>query len=185
MSRQLMLLSSALVLSVGCSNYVYRSPTASGGSVRVATEQEAHGKVMLRSPGIERLPTATSGDERALHVVMTVANDCQHPWRIDSRTERVVFPDGSERAPVLAMPAQGEGPVLVVPPGSERTVDLYFPVPPEEARESQLPSFATRWQVETERGTLRGQTPFNQRSARGLITPCGAQASAYCLAGYT
>lgn len=176
-----MLLGTALI-SVACSNYTYRSPTPGGGSVAVASEQLAHGNVLLRSRGIERLPTA---DERALHLGMTVVNDSRRPWQVDTRRETIVLPDGSERAPVLARSADAQRPVFDVPPGSMRTIDLYYALPPEEARASALPHFATRWQVETERGTMRGQTPFNRQAASGLILSCGAHASAYCLAGYS
>jgi hypothetical protein len=116
---------------------------------------------------------------------MTVVNDCHHPWQVDTRREMIVLPDGSERAPVLATSSGGQGPVFDVPPGGMRTVDLYFALPPEEARASALPHFATRWEVQTERGPMRGQTPFNRQAASGLIMSCGAHASSYCLAGYS
>ena len=76
------------------------------------------------------------------------------------------------------------GPIVAVPVGSARTIQLYYALSPDEQHARQLPGFATRWQVETAHGTLQGETRFHRVKVDGVTMPCGAHASEYCLSGY-
>ena len=179
----------ALATLTGCADYAYRARTASGHPVAVAVypipEQAPHGVVTLRSPGVEPLPAPASA--RGLHVVMDVRNDGRRPWSIDTRRETVVLPDGSVHAATLALVggAPTSQPIVEVPVGARRTIDLYFPLPAGQAQARRLPAFAADWQVQTGHGTLRGQASFHRVDLSGPTMPCGAHATAYCLAGYT
>lgn len=172
--------------ATGCADYAYRarttSPPATAQAGQSVREQAPPGQVSMRSAGIEPLPASTH--QRALHLVLTVANVGTQPWRIDTRREAVVLPDGSERAPVLALTRAAVASVVEVPPRSTRTVDLYYALPGDEARASRLPRFSARWEVETGHGPWRGETTFRRVDVSGPTMPCGALASAYCLAGY-
>lgn len=178
MSRTLFPILGAAALFLGCADYRYQAHTPVSA---LATDHEA-GRVAVRSSGFGTLP---GGGGRALQVVLSVSNDSAQPWQLDPARQRIVLPDGSERAPVAAV-AGGvaiEGP-LAVPPGRTRSVDLYYPPPPGEAQAKRLPEYAARWQVDTGAGAERGETTFTRVNVAGPTLPCGVHASAYCLAGY-
>lgn len=172
----------------GCADYVYRPATAST-TVPVAAYRvsapDPRGEVFLRSPGIIPLPAIANEQGKSLHVSMVVDNDAMQPWRVDTQQLTVVLPDGSERAPALAVSQNGAiVPSVEVPPGAERVVDLYYPLPPDAQRASRLKGFTARWQIETAEGTVKGETLFHRVNVGSVTTPCGAHASEYCLSGY-
>ncbi len=175
--------------TIGCSDYAYRSAAATTANPQVAAyrvpAQAPRGQVVVRSSGITALPAEANQPGKALQVSLTVANDGILPWLVDTRKTTIVLPDGDERAPALTVSALGSnGPIIAVPVGSARTIQLYYALSPDEQHARQLPGFATRWQVETAHGTLQGETRFHRVKVDGVTMPCGAQASEYCLSGY-
>lgn len=182
----------ALALA-GCADYAYVPAATATAAATAPTKTAAYrvgdgqapGEVRVRSTGIGPLPAEAGQRGWALHVVMTMSNRGATPWRVDARRETIVL-DGErvERAPLYAR-AAGGGPVVGVPPGTTRTLDLYYALPPEAARPSRLASFSARWRVDSAAGALAGETPFQRVNLAGPTMPCGAHATEYCLAGYS
>jgi hypothetical protein len=164
-------------MMVAC-GYYYRPANSSKQVAEYQIPQQApRGQVRLRSPGIVQMPPAAHEPGRALHVVMTVANDGAQPWRVDTQKATLTSPEG-EREPALALSAGVSGPSVVeVPVGQRRHIDLYYGLPRVAKRVD------VRWEVETGQGIVRGETPFS-RAEMGTTLPCGANASQYCISGY-
>jgi hypothetical protein len=161
-----------------CHDYYYRPQNTSAAVASYAVPAHApRGQVRLSSSGIVPLPTAAAERPRALHMVMTVENDGTQPWRVDTRQVMLTSDDG-ESAPLMATSGALSGlPTVEIPVGGTRAIDLYYGVP-------RAKNVSVRWQVDTARGTYKGETAF-QRRVPGPTMPCGAVASQYCLSGYS
>jgi hypothetical protein len=104
---------------------------------------------------------------RALCMRLIVANRSDRSWSVDARVQALVFDDGQEVTPKYALAADGQPPVVEIPAGGTRAIDLFFPLPAgiEDAR--ALPRFDAVWSVRTPTRVVTGRTPF----ARISVTP--------------
>lgn len=201
MLRYAIVLMSGVLIATGCADYAYRPAGAMSGQ-RVAVTQVAAapartGEVQLSSPGIVRMAEPASdtakhnaknndkNGDKALQLSFTVTNEGPNHWLIDTRDATVVFPDGSERTPALAVNELGTtDPLVVVPGGAARTVHLYYALPKGEGRAKRLPGFTAHWQVQTSHGIWGGQSQFRRFKTGGVTLPCGPNGSEYCVSGY-
>lgn len=199
MLRYAMVLMSGVLMATGCADYAYRPAGAASGQrfavTQVAAAPARTGAVHLSSPGIVPMaePAADASSDhakaknkdKALQLSFTVTNEGPHHWLIDTRDATVVYPDGSERTPTLAVSQLGTtDPLVVVPGGAARTVHLYYALPEGEGQAKRLPSFTAHWQVQTSHGILGGQSQFRRIKIGGVTLPCGPSGTEYCVSGY-
>jgi len=132
------------------------------------------GDVRVTSFGVTKLePTGSDDRVKVLHVRLDLANENgQQAWELDTRQVQVQF-EGSRRssAPAFANPGDAGLPVVVVPPGESRTVDLYYPLPAEIKGERQIPRFEVVWSVRTDEGLVAERTPFERREIEPATPP--------------
>lgn len=133
-------------------SYYAIPPEAPRGDVRLAT----FGLVDIT-------PQDEDDDMRGVHIRMIVANNADVPWSVDTREQRLALPNDGESRPAYATVDVGQPPVIEIPPGQKRTIDLFFPLPAHMQKEKELPSFDTLWRVQTSGGGFVAErTPFER-----------------------
>jgi len=159
----------------GCANSYYYTPaeqanaTVSGypAARYVIPEGTNQGDVRVSTFGVKDL--RLNGDEeeavRSLHVRLIVANqNGTQDWSVDTRNIQVQYTGiQGQRAPAFANANDRGMPVVVVPPGASRTIDLYYPLPPEISGAKDLPQFDVVWAVQTDNQVVAERTPFERR----------------------
>jgi hypothetical protein len=127
------------------------------------------GDAQLVSFGVAEVKPADSDEPptRVLAMRLIVANRSEQSWTVDARVQALVFDDGQEATPMYALALGGSPPMVDVPAGESRAIDLLFPLPRgvEEARD--LPRFDAVWSVRTSQHVVTGRTPF----ARNAVMP--------------
>src|SRR5579863_7092620 len=91
-----------------------------------------HGSLQIASYGFANLtPKDEPGvTERALHLRAILINNGSQDWTFDTRQQAIELEGQGQTAPVFASASAGATPPLVtVPAGGKRVVDLFFPVP--------------------------------------------------------
>jgi hypothetical protein len=163
-----------VVAAAACENrYVYVPVRNTGAQVagRPAAEvgippEAPRGDVRLATFGIADIaPQGAPADARvrALHLRVVVANNAAKEWSIDTREQRVSLADRGESRAAYASADPGSPPPLVtVPPGGKRTIDLFFPLAANMARASELPAFDAVWSVGTDTRVVTERTPFER-----------------------
>lgn len=163
----------AAIAAVACESrsYVYR-PAISSGAI-IAGKPAAHQRIPPEAPrgdlrvatfGFADLrPVEREGENvRALHVRMVVSNDSDAPWSVDTREQRVELPGNGESRPAYARSDDAAPPVIEIPPGTQRSIDLFFPLPRSMQEASELPAFDTIWTVHTGTQAITQRTPFER-----------------------
>jgi len=171
--RSALLVTAVAIATAACESrsYIYR-PAISSGAV-IEGKPAAHHRI---PPGAPRgdVRVATFGfadlspvdgqgeDVRALHVRMIVSNDSDTTWTVDTREQRVALPGSGESRAAYARSDDATPPGVEIPPGVQRSFDLFFPLPSSMQRASELPSFDTIWTVHTGAETITQRTPFER-----------------------
>jgi hypothetical protein len=170
--RTLLLGLGTLAIAACASTYVYRpavTTTAATVDGRVASyyaipPEAPRGDVRVVTMGfaqIEQRDTPNSAVQ-ALHVRLVVANNSEAPWKLDTREQRAVLPKFGESSPAYAKTDSGTPPEVPIPPLTERTVDLYYPLPAGMQKASALPAFDVLWAVDTGTRKVVERTPFER-----------------------
>jgi hypothetical protein len=124
------------------------------GEVRLA----ALGIVPIRRTDLPGSPTA-----QALTVRMVVTNGGQTPWVMDTREQHVEVEAGAH--PLTAfLPASeaASSPVFRVEPGTERAVDLVFPLAEPVKPSKGVPGFYVLWTLEAGSKRVERRTAFTK-----------------------
>lgn len=135
---------------------VYEMPSGSSrGDVRVAMV----GVAALRPGGLK------DSTLRAIHVALAVSNRSDEHWTVDPSEEHLSLVMNHELSDIYATTAEiTRAPTVDVPPGSTRSIDLYFPLPLQLQlqKENKLPSFDVVWTVHTGSRAITQRTPFQR-----------------------
>jgi hypothetical protein len=160
-----------LALAACEGNYVYR-PEVTTTSATIAGRPASYYDVPPEAPkGHVRIATVGFAqiehrDEpkgsvlQALHVEMKIANNGDRPWTVDTREQHAAIPGYGESRPAYAIADLGTPPLITVAPRTERTLDLFYPLPAQEQKASQLPAFDVLWTVDTGVRRVVERTPF-------------------------
>lgn len=162
-----------LLAGCGSADYAYvpaHAPTAEVGG-RVAADypipaQSPKGDMRVLSYGLVSAATDTGANARpALHVRLVVTNSSARPWSIDTREQQITV--AGQPATGVAFASAGPGgappPIVDVAPGKSRTIDLFFPAPPDlDDDASALPEFDLHWRLNTGEAILVGSTQFDR-----------------------
>jgi hypothetical protein len=130
-------------------------------------KEAPRGDVRLSSYGIADLGASHDHDDRvrALHLRVTLIDDSDRPWTMDTR-EQLVDLDGwgLSVAAYASANAGSAPPAITVPPKGKRVVDLFFPLPAELQQAKRLPSFDVVWKVRADEKEIAERTPFERIS---------------------
>jgi hypothetical protein len=167
MTRYLIL---ALV-AAGCySDYIYRPAEHATAEIhgRTAAQYEIppqapQGDVRLASFGIAKVERQDTGEkQRMVHLRMIVANNSGQPWIVDTRELRIDLPNVGQETAAITRVRDGQEPVVQVPPGASRQIDLFYALPQGMEKASKLPQFDAVWAVRTPAQTVVERTPFDR-----------------------
>lgn len=173
MRRWMLVLGPVVALGACAPNYVYQPAEHATAQIagRAAAQYQIppaypQGDVRLASFGFSKIsPThAPDEQERAVHVRMVVANNGSRPWTVDTREQRLDLPGQGLLPPAFVQSSGGTGslPFVTVPAGSERTLDLFYPLPPDLQKAKHIPEFDLVWRVRTPQTTVTERTPFDR-----------------------
>jgi hypothetical protein len=169
-------LATAALACAACESrrYLYEPAVASSATVagRAASHyrippEASHGEVRVASFGLADIEPADermrfADEPRAIHVRLVVANNSDAAWWVDTRDVHAVLPANGKSRAAFARVDEGALPVVVVPPGDKRTIDLFFPLPEDMQEASELSSFDTIWSVQMPTMTIAERTPFER-----------------------
>jgi hypothetical protein len=132
----------------------YRVPRAAPrGDVRLAS----YGMVDLGSPNDE------ADRIRAFHLRVTLIDDSDRPWTMDTRDQRLDLDGwGTSVAAFASASAGSSPPIVTVPPKGKRVVDLFFPLPAPLQHAKQLPRFDAIWRVRADPEDVIERTSFER-----------------------
>ena len=122
------------------------------------------GDVRLHSFGVVDLGDEGGGQVPTLHLRFWISHDIgTQPWVMDTRTVRLELRRGGESRPTLVAAGRDEAlPRVEIPPGQQRVVEMFFPLPAGLDEEDALPAFDVIWQVQTEARVVGERTPFER-----------------------
>jgi hypothetical protein len=150
-----------------------RATATLGGRTAAAyalpSDRNKQGGLRLASYGMSELKQNDDESLKAIHLRMAVSDNGTQPVTLDTRQQRLQLPDGRQLAPAYATSRASVPPLIQVTPGSARTVDLFFPLPPDIAEESNPSQFDIIWRVDVGNQTVSQVTPFDQVSVDPAI----------------
>jgi hypothetical protein len=165
----------ALVLGVAAceSSYYYRPAANATARVegrraaiyQLPSPESSQGDIRVVSFGVAKLKPQEEGHAtvHALHVRDVVSNNSALPWQIDTRQQMVELHGGRRLAAAYSRSDDGNLPLAVVQPGGKRTIDLFYPLPPDVEKASRIPEFDVLWRVDTGGGRVVAErTPFER-----------------------
>jgi hypothetical protein len=156
------------------SQYAYVPTTNATATIsgRTASEYQIppeapRGDVRIASFGMTNLTAKTNpeqGQIRALHLRLMIDNNSDTPWQLDTREQRLDLSGYGPSAPAFASASPGPSlpPIVTIAAGGKRTVDLFFPLPPNEQHASKVPSFDALWRIKTGNELVAERSPFER-----------------------
>lgn len=174
----------ATIAAAGCAGreYLYRPSTASvaysagyPSAVYPLPPERPEGEVRVLSFGVTHLePGDKAPSVPALHTRLLIANngDAQG-WTLDTREVFLEIAGAGASSAIYANSDRGGMPLVTVARGEQRTVDLYFPLPPMAPSADRLPAFDLRWTVQTTARAVAMRTPFQRTEVAPPPDPYG------------
>ncbi len=162
----------AIVMATACTTtYAFvpaTSPTTSIYGLSAADysipAQSPHGTLRVATYGIEPLSPAEAPDETvaSLHVRVAVSNTSAQDWTVDTREQQATLEGHATSTPAFATASPGASspPVVAIPPGTTRLVDLFFLLPQDMQSASAIPRFDFTATVHTDAGAVTQSTAF-------------------------
>lgn len=173
-ARAVVVAAIGLPLAACASQYEYTPAENATASIQHQTAahydvpaQAPKGDVRLASFGFSKVAPANAPESKvkALHLRMVVANNNDsQPWIVDARNQQLDVPGLGRVSPTYVSEREtGAGlPVVTVPPGQKRTIDLFYQLPPGMDKASKVKGFDEVWQVQTPERTVVERTPFER-----------------------
>jgi hypothetical protein len=111
--------------------------------------------LQLASHGVAELTTDDGAAISTLHVRAVITNTTRDlPWALDASRARLELASG-EVAPAFVNADVATLPIAILDPGERRTIDLYFPLPPELSDCGGPVSFALTWAINSPARVVR------------------------------
>ena len=109
----------------------------------------------LASYGVAELTTDDGVAISTLHVRAVIVNTTRDlPWALDASQARLEAEPGAV-APAFVNSDVATLPIAILDPGEQRTIDFYFPLPPDLTDRGGPMAFAVTWPVNTPAHVLR------------------------------
>jgi hypothetical protein len=119
--------------------------------------------MLVASPGILEMKFPNDVKARMLSVRMVVTNNGDDvPWAVDTREQRAIVAGAGESAPAYVNGDADSLPVITVPRGQKRTLELYYPLPANAADAKRVPEFDLIWKVRTGTREVAERVPFER-----------------------
>lgn len=156
-----------VALASGCAHqymYLPTGGTAEGGPAASypIPPQEPQGRVYVTSFGFADMKTAPQRPGALLHVRLAVSNGSTTVWSVDVRDQKLLIVGRAPEAPSYVNTEAGSGPVYQVAPERASAFDLYFQLPPDLDKASQLGGFTLDWSVNAGGQRVADATAFQR-----------------------
>ena len=151
-----------------CSTYVPQQRVTGALSERTVAAHSSPSKrgeqdaIRLASYGLTKLEQAGEPPQDAIHLRVAISGNGNEPVTLDTGAQRLQLPNGRQISPARVESQADIPPLIRVEPGSARTVDLYFALPPDHREESSLPQFGLAWTVVVGTEAVTHITPFDR-----------------------
>jgi hypothetical protein len=89
---------------------------------------------------------------------------------VDTRELRLSLPGEGESRPAFVNTDAGKPPIILIPSGAERTLDLFYPLPADLKDGDEVDEFTIRWAVTTGSGLIARRTPFEEEEPAAVGT---------------
>lgn len=177
-----------IVTATGCATqrvYGFRPAGGNGATVaglpasRYLLPAEAPtGEVVVAAPEAHRVEGT---GEELIHVRLAVSANAQGPaWSLDPNRQALGLPTGQTLPPAYMDAPDGNRSVpFVINPGAQRSLDLFYRLPPGQSVASNVIGFQLNWEVAAGDRVMAMQTPFARETideegpyvAVGVATP--------------
>lgn len=163
-----------LVMTAGCASARYVYEPEENATARVSGTPAAYypippqaprGGVRVATMGIVELkPLDKQGPSfRAMHARMIVDDNADTAaWQVDTREQIGSIPRHGQSRPAFASAKPGPAPIVTIPPGTNATFDLYYPLPADMQDAAEIPRFELLWKVGTSQGPIAERTTFER-----------------------
>jgi hypothetical protein len=129
-------------------------------------QDSPEGTLRVSSMGVTQLWVASGKPTRVLHLRMAVDNWTPAYWTVDTHDLRVRLGRYGESRPAYVNSGfKGKGSEFEIPAGTERVVDLYFPLPRNLESDVELPAFNFRWTMRRPTGNVSRVTAMQSMTA--------------------
>jgi hypothetical protein len=125
--------------------------------------EQPRGDVRVATFGVTEIELGRGEPIPALHVRLIASNDAgERTWTLDTRDIRVQLAGRPPRGAAFVNADVVGLPVLEIPPGQSRTVDVYMPLPDDLEGAGDIPQFDVLWSVRTDERRVVERTPFER-----------------------
>lgn len=164
----------AVVATAGCSSGRYIYAPEENATARVSGRPAAYypippdsprGGVRVATIGIAKLkqPNGEGAGLHVMHVRMVVDDNSDTvPWQVDTREQLGSIVSYGQSRPAFASARPGRAPLVTIAPGSSATIDLFYPLPADMQKASEIPRVELLWRVDTSQGPIAQRTTFER-----------------------
>lgn len=163
-----------LPLLTGCANRYYYVPAEQANATMSGSPAARYdippdtrlGDVRIASFGIDEIQLGEDTESvPALHTRLIIANERgRRNWTVDVRQLVIQFSSRRPPVPPSLINSTGAGmPIITIPRGESRTIDVYHVLPGNLDDADDLPQFDLVWQVQTDSELVTERTPFDRR----------------------
>lgn len=163
-----------LVVTAGCASGRYIYEPEENATARVSGRPAAYypipaqaprGDVRVATMGIAELQPR-SGEGQSLHVMharMVVDDNADTvAWQVDTREQIGSISGYGQSRPAFASVSPGRPPIVSIAPGASATIDLFYPLPADMQKASEIPRFELLWKIGTSEGPVAERTTFER-----------------------
>jgi hypothetical protein len=134
-------------------------PAAPRGDVRVASL----GTTKVRLQGGLEVPV--------VQVRLVVANNSNSEWVVATRDQLAAIAGEPLRAAAFVNTDSDRAPLVAIPPGERRTLDLFFALPKGMTKPKDIPYFDVIWRLRTGQEEVAERTPFERFEIEPAAAP--------------
>lgn len=91
---------------------------------------------------------------------LVVTDETSEPWLFDTREQRAVLAGNNQSRPAYASNPFAKPPIVQIPPGATRTIDLFFPLAASTPPPTKTPPFDVIWRVHAGARVITERAPF-------------------------
>jgi hypothetical protein len=121
--------------------------------------------VRIATLGVANLepPNGEGPSLRLMHVRMIVDDNSDTvAWQVDTREQLGSTGGFGQSRPAFATVNPGRAPLVTIPQGTSATIDLFYPLPADMQKASEIPEFEVLWRVGTSLGPIAERTTFDR-----------------------
>jgi hypothetical protein len=165
-----LLIAGGLLLAGCASPYVYQPEVQATATMRgtvaadypLPSAAQQQGDVRVASFGVAKIKRTNAATVRALQARLVVANNSNADWHLDTRQQEVILHDGRRLQPAYVYSDAGDVPLVTIPAGGKRAINLFYPLPVDVDKAKRVPQFDLVWRIDAAGQQVAQRTPFQR-----------------------